>query len=426
MRGMLSTLERLRKHPRGAIALMSALMLPMVIGFVGMAVDVGVWYREKARLQIAADTAALAAVRAYFAGDTTLSELKPVALAEAQGVSASYLMGTLNGLSSVAIATYPSGAAQPTGLTVTLTSTASQFFTGQFGIGPVTVRAAATAGLDTVSSCVLALTTANTTGINVSGSANVNSPNCGFFSDAAGTSSASLCGSSSVTAPSFGTVGGISIGCRASFTGAQETDQSPISDPLPLLQPPTPGTCNSQNMFGGGFVSLSPGTYCGGLTINANSQVSFQPGTYIITNGNFTINGNTTIESADGVTFYLGGTTPGGINWSGNTASNVMISAPTSGPYAGILVYQDRSATAANQITGNTNLELNGTLYFPSSSFQIIGNATTGETVAATEPGDGIDIVAKTVSVTGNATLDTGNPSAIGATGAGSQISLLQ
>ncbi|MDA8049789.1 MAG: pilus assembly protein TadG-related protein [Rhodospirillales bacterium] len=408
------------------MAILTAILIPILVGFAGIAIDVGVWYRERSRLQIAADAAAMAAARAYFAGDTTLSDLQPVALAEAQSATDSYLIGTLSPNSPVAIAAYPSGASQPTGITVTLTSAGQPYFSRLFGINAVKITATATAGALVSDACVLALTSANTQGISITGSAVVNSPDCSLFSDAAGTSSGYVCGSANVDALGFGTVGGVSVGCSASMTADEQTNQPPIANPLSNLTPPAAGPCASQNSFGPGYIDLTPGTYCGGLTISANSQVTFQPGTYIITNGTFTINGNTTIVSADGVTFYLGGSTPGGINWSGNTSSNVLMSAPTSGPYAGVLVYQDPAATAGNTITGNTDLAMSGTLYFPSTSFQMIGNSTAGPTTVQTQSGVGINIVAQTVSVTGNATLDTGDPQPIGASGAGAQISMLQ
>lgn len=418
--------SRLRRDRRAAIAVMTAIVLPVLIGFTGLAVDVGIWYRERARLQIAADAAAIAAAHAYFAGDTTPSDLQAVALASALAATNGQLIGTLNGTNSVAIGTYPTGAALPTGVTVTLTATAERYFTQILATGPVVISARATAGLAPENACVLALTNANTTGISVTGSAVVNSPNCSMFSDAAGSSSGTVCGSANITAAGFAAVGGISVGCSASVSADQQTNQSPLTNPLAYLKAPTPQTCASQNNFGPGYVNLSPGTYCGGLTINANTQVNFQPGTYIITDGNFKLNGNTTILSADGVTFYLGGSTPGGIDWSGNTSSNVVMSAPTSGPYAGILVFQDPSATAGNVITGNTNLALSGDLYFPSTAFQMIGNATGGPTTVESSPGVGLNIVANTVSLSGNATLDTGNPEPLGGYGVGAEISMLQ
>jgi len=62
---MLDKLKRLLKDDAGAgvIALLVALFLPALIGFVGMAVDLGMLYSGRLQLQNATDAAALAAAR---------------------------------------------------------------------------------------------------------------------------------------------------------------------------------------------------------------------------------------------------------------------------------------------------------------------------------------------------------------------------
>lgn len=53
------------REERGAIFVLTALLLPMMLGFLGFAYDVGNLYMYKARLQNTADAAALAGARAY-------------------------------------------------------------------------------------------------------------------------------------------------------------------------------------------------------------------------------------------------------------------------------------------------------------------------------------------------------------------------
>ncbi|WP_347060135.1 pilus assembly protein TadG-related protein [Blastococcus sp. HT6-30] len=52
--------RRLRRHEHGASAVLLALLLVPMLGFAAIAVDVGALYAERARLQVAADAAALA------------------------------------------------------------------------------------------------------------------------------------------------------------------------------------------------------------------------------------------------------------------------------------------------------------------------------------------------------------------------------
>lgn len=60
----LKVLQALREE-RGAIFVLTALMLPVIFGFMGIAYDAGNLYMHKARLQNVADSAALAGARAY-------------------------------------------------------------------------------------------------------------------------------------------------------------------------------------------------------------------------------------------------------------------------------------------------------------------------------------------------------------------------
>ena len=53
------------KQERGTIFVLTALLLPLMFGFLGFAYDVGNLYMHKARLQNTADAAVLAGARAY-------------------------------------------------------------------------------------------------------------------------------------------------------------------------------------------------------------------------------------------------------------------------------------------------------------------------------------------------------------------------
>src|SRR5579862_3567587 len=63
---------------RGFIALMYAAMITVIIGFAGLAVDVGYLEYQKRRIQAAADAAALSALREIEHGTTTASVLTTV------------------------------------------------------------------------------------------------------------------------------------------------------------------------------------------------------------------------------------------------------------------------------------------------------------------------------------------------------------
>jgi len=115
-----------------------------------------------------------------------------------------------------------------------------------------------------------------------------------------------------------------------------------------------------------------PGTYSG-ITINNTEVVNFAPGVYVIDGGSFTINGGATVCNQTGtgcsatgtpnagVTFYL----TNGANVKTNGTSNVYLAAPNSGPYAGILFYQDPTDCSPAILTGTASSYYQGALYFP-------------------------------------------------------------
>ena len=62
MQRLTARLRRRLEGERGATAVVFALLLVPMLGFAAIAVDIGALYAEKARLQVAADAAAIAVV----------------------------------------------------------------------------------------------------------------------------------------------------------------------------------------------------------------------------------------------------------------------------------------------------------------------------------------------------------------------------
>src|SRR5208282_3076771 len=148
-----------------------------------------------------------------------------------------------------------------------------------------------------------------------------------------------------------------------------------------------------------GSSTLNPGTYCNGITISGATNVTFNPGTYILMGGGLNVT-NASILKGSGVTFFLTqglGYSYGPLSISASVVAT--LSAPTSGPYYGILFWQDRSigtGKAANTATGSSASSLQGVLYFPTTALTFSGAAAGGNCLI---------IVADTISLTGAAAL---------------------
>ena len=104
-------------------------------------------------------------------------------------------------------------------------------------------------------------------------------------------------------------------------------------------------------------------------------------GTYIIEGGGFSVSGSANV-SGSGVTIYNAGSncpssggTYGSINWSSTGTFN--LSAPSSGTYAGILIFQsrDNAQTLSINVSGKSGSAITGTIY--AASAQLVDGGTT-------------------------------------------------
>ena len=96
------------------------------------------------------------------------------------------------------------------------------------------------------------------------------------------------------------------------------------------------------------------------------------PGLYVIRGKGITLESSTVLEG-DGVTIFLtdGGYEYNPVNFQSST--QVRLSAPTDGPYAGILFYQDPAAGQPEDVhafESSSNSFLEGALYFPTQVLQ--------------------------------------------------------
>jgi hypothetical protein len=167
--------------------------------------------------------------------------------------------------------------------------------------------------------------------------------------------------------------------------------QGGIGQGVPIIDPllkkcaiPAYGSCTANNfkVTGGTTVIISPGVYCGGIAISGSVQnVVFGSGQYILVGGGLSVNGAVNISGSD-VTFfntYPGNQTNkyGGIGINGSGA--VTLSAPTTGIYRGLLMYQDPSVpwSASNgSIVAGVNSVYDGILYFPTTDLQYNGSSS--------------------------------------------------
>ncbi|HYC63660.1 MAG TPA: pilus assembly protein TadG-related protein, partial [Reyranellaceae bacterium] len=308
--------------------------IPVLAGTLAIGLETGQLYRVKRGMQNAADAAALAGAIDRIAGKTN-DVITTTANFEAQR------NGFTNGAAGVVVTV---NAPPTSGAHVATTGAVEVIITKQmsFSFGAVihnwmgqtasgfnmrvrSVAAQSTSSTSTTSNegCLVALTTNAEQGISFTSFNNFDS-DCTLVSNGSSTSNNS---SASVYVASFNHATLRSVWSRGSlykasynsFTltnAAQLNQESYAIDPYASLANPSPGTCtyNPFSAPGGSSITLSPGTYCGGLTVSGYNNVYFTAGTYYIANGNLSITSSNNVTCSNctggaGVTFVLTQTT---------------------------------------------------------------------------------------------------------------------
>lgn len=178
-------------------------------------------------------------------------------------------------------------------------------------------------------------------------------------------------GNASLVAQQISIVGNYRLQGNASITPTPLTGQSPAPDPLAHLPPPSTAglpVYPGRTIGGNDTVVLQPGIYTGTIRVEGNAQVTLQPGIYIL-RGGLLVSGNARVRG-DGVLIYNEG---GRIEVQGN--GGLRLSAPTSGTYEDIAIFQPSSNTQPLWFSGNSDFQVTGAIYAPRAQLHFEGNA---------------------------------------------------
>jgi len=380
--------ENRSRRSRGQVTVLLALGMSALMGFAAMGVDAGYLLYQKRRLQGAADAAAIAGALEVVQGTGNMLT------AAAHDAALNGFTSGVDGVSLTVNNPPSSGpySSQPQAVEAILNLAQPTFFLRLLHIDTVNLTARSVAGARSGPNCIYVLdphASAAFGTVDLTGSASLTA-NCGMVVDSDSSSAISLSGEATLSASAIGIVGGYSAP-RGAITPTPVTGISVAADPLASIAAPAVGTTCAQTNYAlsGGTVTLNPGTYCGGIRLSGGATATLNPGTYILDGGGLTLSGGSSI-SGTGVTFYNTAGSPGNgfepISLAGG--SNISLSAPTSGPLAGILFFEDRSITSTetNDFTGSSSMTLNGALYFPTGALKYSGgNASTAYTIVVAD-----------------------------------------
>jgi len=400
-----------RRSESGQSAILVIMMMTGILGFAALAIDVGYFQSLRRKMQTAADAAALAAARELSTGNSTNcnSGSNCYTAATNDATTNGFTAGTVNGTTTtVSVGAPQSGpyAGTSDAIEVDISQTTPSFLLAALGTKTVTIKASATAAPGGQPACIYALDHSASQAISFTGNATV-ATGCGMLDDSSSSSALYANGIITVTGTQIGIVGSDSLTGIVSINPTPITGMAVQSDPLSYLPAPSVGSCTvtDYSQTTNNTVVLNQGVYCGDAThpainLTGNTVATFTGGTYIINGGGLNLAGNATITGTN-VFFYVTGTpsTYKGVTITGNLAQS--LTAPTSGTYAGILFFQDRSITGttasnnSNKIYGNSSSVYTGALYFPTTALTYVGNTSATYTI----------LVADTISFTGNTTL---------------------
>lgn len=392
-RSAAGALGYLAEASSGQVMVLVAIGLIALIGFAGLAVDVGGFWSARRSMQTAADAAALAGATALRLGDSTSGAADQASAANNYTNGSGGVVVTVNNPP-----TDGPYAGNSNYVEVIVSRPEPAYFLRVLGYNTVDVSARSVASSVNGPACLYALDPSASGALTVGGSSSVNL-SCGAIVDSSDATALNSNGGATLTAANIGVAGGYD---GSGFTPTPVTGIAPASDPLSYLQPPTVGPCNYYNVHAGttsGTNYLYPGVYCGGVQISGNNPVVFEPGIYILDGGGLKVTASSATVSGTGVMFYdtYGYSAYGPIELSGSNTAN--LSAPTSGPYAGILFYQDPRVPLGSKgstITGSSGSTFDGAIYFPTTNITYSGSSSSnGYTI----------IVGDTVTVSGNSVL---------------------
>jgi hypothetical protein len=202
-------------------------------------------------------------------------------------------------------------------------------------------------------------------------------------------------------------------------------------DPIALPLPPEPATHFAAVHYSSSvLLTLSPGTYDGGITVDGNGTVALLPGLYYMNGGGFSVTSHGSVTGTGGVLLVNAPAGPSDtISITGQ--ASVVLTASTTLPdglaaYDGIALMQDPASANPVSVTGQASLTVTGTVYAPSALLKIDGN---GNAVVSAFSGGHISlggvVVAFDTMVTGNGDLTiNADPSPQFQLAAGSAIGL--
>lgn len=387
---MKTFIRTLHRNDQGQILVLTVLCMSVLLGFMALAIDVGQLLYSKRQLQAAADAAAIA-------GALEIAQCASTTNCAAMQAAAKSAI-TENGYATPALVTQ-CAANTNTGLTLILnngpcalgssdpkngnasyvealvTLQQPMLFARILGLDSVRLTARAEAGKGDATYCVHVINSSASQALLMNSNANLTA-SCGVIVDSSSSTSMLINSGASLISTANNTHGGTLINGSPTISPSIVTGVAVQADPLASLPTPTVGSCGTTtsspytgskyqlNVNSGVTATFNPGVYCGGINLNSNATATFNSGTYIF-QGSVNVNSGASI-TGNGVTIYMDSG-----QFIMNSGSSANLVAPTTGTYAGVLIYQSKSDTNQLILNGSSTSVWQGAIYLPTANLTL-------------------------------------------------------
>ncbi len=398
---------------RGQLIPMAALMIFVLVAFLGMGTDVGYLLLRKRQMQNAADAGAMWAVQEIRRGNPNLV----VATGEA-GTSENLFP---NGVAGVQVTVnHPplSGDFVDNDLAVEVIICQQQrvFFMGalNFTSSNVCARGVAAYVADS-ENCIYALNPTDENTLYVSSTEAVLDSDCGIIVNSTNPGGLRVDSGACLRATSIGVTAAAYVEdtCQNPAYSSDPIEVDPITetppepDPLAHLVAPPIGACVEEYLQIESNGPLPAGNYCGGVQVKNGAKVTLS-GIYVFSGEMLDIQGVGTNVTGTETMLYFTNWPAEGKESKGmkvGSAAEVDLTSPTSGPYEGITIFVDRNLGNVPFHTADVSFEsgslatINGAIYARNQIVRVHSQSLSGNGF-----GQGTVIVADTIEVTSSAT----------------------
>jgi hypothetical protein len=403
---------RLARDTRGIVLVLVALLLPVMVGLTGLGVETGLWYAIKRQNQAAADEAALSGAMEIAAAKPDFTA-QALCTARRNGFDSSVALPPPcpNALAGATVNNPPASGTHSGNnsyVEVILSQQQSTLFANfnPINLANITIKTRAVAGPTSSNpACVLALATSGTDVTLAGTPVTVNTGACSVDTNSNSATSVVFNGHPHLTSYTIVTSGNYSVGgATVTLTTPATTNAPATTDPYANAVHPMPAPCLPGTSISTPALPINNGCYSS-ISITGNAVLPSNS-VFYVSGGLFSISGNGTVTGNNDTIVLFNNAS---VSITGGP--NVTLTAPTVGPWKGILFWQDKASTScppctSDTISGGAATALTGALYFPHGNVDFGGNNTSNCTV----------LIANTVTFHGTPAMSAAGCAAAGVT----------